>query len=164
MLLEEVHAQRDGQRRLGVELARARLRIGVDPLSLTVTPDRDGFLYIALAGSDGKSLYLLYPNALDERNAVRAGVPVTLPAPRWEIVANGPPGRNRLLVMVTDRPRDLTLLRGRPAGPFVQSLLDADGRTRLQWLLANGQDSDCTAGSSCSDAYASALAEVDEVP
>jgi len=165
-LLEQVHAQRDGQRRLGLQLDLATLRIGVDPLAMTITPDRDGYLYIALAGSDGRSLYLLYPNALDGAggaNAVRAGRPLTLPGASWEIVANGPPGRDRLLVMVTDRPRDLSLLRGRSAGPFVQTLLDGDGRSRLQWLLANGQDGGCEAGAACSDAFASALAEVDEV-
>ena len=166
-LLEQVHAQRDGQRRLGLQLDRTALRIGVDPLTMTITPDRDGYLYIALAGSDGQSLYLLYPNALDGAggaNAVRAGRPVTLPSTSWEIVANGPPGRDRLLVMVSDRTRELTLLRGRSAGPFVQTLLDGDGRSRLQWLLANGQDGSCAAGNACSDAFASALADVDEVP
>jgi hypothetical protein len=156
-----VHAQRDGRRRLTATLAAERLRIGRDALSLSVTPDRDGHLYVALAGSDGRSLYLLYPNALAEDNVVKAGQPITLPGARWQITADGPQGRNRLLVMLADSPRDWRALRGEPAGPFLKTLLDTDGRARLQGLLANRRDG-CAPG--CTDAFASVLLSVDEVP
>lgn len=166
-ILAEVHGQRDGQRRVVAAARQGRLRIGSDTLQLDVTPARDGYLYVALAGSDGRSLYLLYPNALDADNRVRAGQRVTLPGPRWELVAGGPPGTETLLVMVSDAPRDLAALAQEPSGPFVRTLLDADGRARLQWVLGNGTPRAGCGGPgapSCSDAFGSALLTVEAVP
>ena len=148
-------------------MRQPRLRIGVDALQLEVTPAHDGHLYVALAGSDGQSLVLLYPNELAPDNRVRAGQRVSLPGPGWEIVAGGPPGPETLLVMVSDAPRDLGRLAREPAGPFVKSLLDEAGRARLQGVLGNGTPSaGCgRAGApSCSDAFGSALLQVETVP
>ena len=55
----------------------------------------------------------------------------------WRLVAGGPPGTNRLLVAVTDRPRDPALLAGAAVGPFMLAPDDVDGRRRLQQLLAD---------------------------
>lgn len=174
MVLREIHQQRDGGRQLAIS-HRTRLRIDKDKLDLTLTSPQDGYLYIALAGSDNKSLYLLYPNALDADNAVKAGEAVKLPRKDWEIVAGGPAGTDTLLVMVTDSPRKLDTLKGETVGPFMQTLLDAQGKAQLQWLLTNS----ATAGSQecagpertrnlqvtrrCSDAFASALLKIEEV-
>lgn len=65
-------------------------------------------------------------------------------------MAGGPPGTNRLLVAVTDRPRAPALLAGTPAGPFTQAPDDGDGRRRLQRLLAD-------------TAFGAATVDVDEV-
>lgn len=165
-MLAEVHRQRDGARPLALTLARDRLRIGVDPLSLTVTSPRDGHLYLVLAGSDGQSLYLLYPNELARDNRVRAGQAVTLPGPSWEIVAGGPPGTETVLALVTDAPRDLGGLAAEKTGPFMKTLLDGQGRARLQAVLANGTPAaGCgkPGAPSCSDAFAAALVRVESV-
>ncbi len=148
-VLEQIHAQRDSKRRVQVQLASERLRIGRDTLDFAVTSSHAGHLYIAMLGTDGQSLTLLFPNQLDGRHQVAAGETLLLPRPHWRLTAGGPAGRNTLLVMVTDTPRDLTQLGGAPAGPFVQPLTDARGRAQLQWLLA-------------SDAFGSALVQVAE--
>ncbi len=143
-----------------------KLKIGKDPLQLDITPAKDGHLYIALAGSDGKSLYLLYPNDLAKDNAVKAGQKISLPSKGWEIVAGGPAGTETLLVMVTDAPRDLSGLAQEKAGPFMKSLLDGEGRSRLQFVLSNGTPAaGCgTAGKPpCSDAFGAALVKVQTV-
>jgi hypothetical protein len=166
-LLTEVYAQRDGNRPLAASLRRPRLRIGSDALELDVTPSRDGWLYLALAGSDGQSLYLLYPNDLAGDNQVRAGRRVSLPDPRWEIVPGGPAGTETLLVMVSDAPRDLGALAREKFGPFMRSLLDRQGRARLQWVLGNGTPgAGCGKPGSapCSDAFGAALLQVETVP
>jgi hypothetical protein len=165
--LTEVYAQRDGNRPLAASLRRPRLRIGSDALELDVTPSRDGWLYLALAGSDGQSLYLLYPNDLAGDNQVRAGRRVSLPDPRWEIVPGGPAGTETLLVMVSDAPRDLGALAREKFGPFMRSLLDRQGRARLQWVLGNGTPgAGCGKPGSapCSDAFGAALLQVETVP
>lgn len=164
-MLAEVHQQRDGSRQLAVELPATRLRIG-DPLRLTVTPPREGYLYLALAGSDGQSLYLLYPNRLASDNRVRAGVPLTLPTAGWRMEAGGPPGVDTLLVMVTDSPRPLDSLGAEKVGPFMKTLLDPQGRARLQALLSQGQAGCTTSGAGagrCTDAFASALVKLETV-
>ncbi|MDO9092444.1 MAG: caspase family protein [Rubrivivax sp.] len=165
-ILAELHQQRDGSRRVVATVRQPQLKIGTDTLQLDITPARDGHLYVALAGSDGKSLYLLYPNDLAQDNRVRAGQRVSLPGPGWEVVAGGPVGTETLLVMVTDAPRDLAALGQEKSGPFMKTLLDADGRARLQWILANGtpaQDCGKAGHASCSDAFGAALLQVEAV-
>lgn len=163
-LLQELHSQRDGERGLVATTRKQRLKIGVDALEIDVTPQRDGYLYIAQAGSDGQSLYLLYPNELASDNKVRAGQRVALPGRNWELVAGGPAGTETLLVMVTDAPRDLSALAQEKSGPFMKTLLGGDGRARLQWILSNGTPGkDCgkPGAPSCSDAFGSSLLKVD---
>lgn len=165
-ILAELHAQRDGGRAVTASSRQPKLKIGKDLLQLDITPAKDGHLYIALAGSDGKSLYLIYPNDLAKDNAVKAGQKLTLPGKGWEIVAGGPAGTETLLVMVTDAPRDLTSLAQEKAGPFMKSLLDGEGRSRLQWVLSNGTPAEgCgKAGKpACSDSFGAALVKIQSV-
>lgn len=174
-ILATVNAQRDGARVVRVKLDRTQLKVGKDKLSFTVTSKRDGYLYVALAGSDQKSLYLLYPNTLDRNNAIQANQPVTLPRQAWQVTASGPAGADTLLVMVTDSPRQLDDLKAVKDGPFMKTLLDADGRSQLQRVLstsANGSEAQCQQTESqrnasmakhCSDAFGAVLATVQEV-
>lgn len=165
-ILSELHEQRDGSRRVVAAARQPRLKIGVDTLQIDVTPARDGHLYVALAGSDGKSLYLLYPNDLATDNRVRAGQRLSLPGPGWEVVSGGPAGTETLLVLVTDAPRDLSALGREKAGPFMKTLLDPEGRARLQWILSNGTPAkDCgkPGSASCSDAFGAALLTVQAI-
>lgn len=161
-ILSLLHAQRDHKRDLRVVSSRSRLRIGVDPLDLSITSANDGYVYVAMAGSDGQALTLLFPNDLDRDNRISKGQNLLLPRPQWQFTAAGPVGRDRLLVMVSDGPRDLAALQaaGRE-GPFVRTLLDAKNRARVQWLLASR-----AAGCSrqpCGDAFAAALLDLEEV-
>ena len=165
-ILTELHGQRDGGRRLVATTRQPSLKIGVDLLTIDVTPSRDGYLYIAQAGSDGRSLYLLYPNELATDNRVRGGQRLALPGKGWEVVAGGPPGTETLLVVVTDAPRNLAALAQEKAGPFMKTLLDEEGRARLQWIFSNGtpaQDCGKAGASSCSDAFGAALLKIQTV-
>jgi len=172
-MLQQIHAQRDGARQLKVVLQQNSLRIGHDKLQLSVSAEQDGYLYIALAGSDNKSLYLLYPNKLDQDNLLHAGETLKLPARNWQIDAGGPAGHDHLLVMLTDAPRQLEQLKAVPSGPFMQTLLDTQGRSLLQQVLSNSanQHDEACSGSlrnlqvsrRCSDAFASALLDVREI-
>lgn len=174
-ILASVNAQRDGARSVQVKASPAQMKIGKDKLNFTVTSKRDGYLYVALAGSDQKSLYLLYPNALDGNNAIQANKPVTLPRPGWEVMAGGPAGTDTLLVLVTDSPRRLDDLKATKEGPFMKTLLDSAGRSQLQRVLstsANDSQAQCQRADQqrsanqalhCSDAFGSSLLTVKEV-
>ncbi len=158
-LLGQIHEQRDSKRSVAVQATRERLRIGTDALGFSVRSSHAGQVYVALLGSDGQTLTLLFPNALDSANSIAAGETLTLPRPNWTLTA----GTDTLLVLVTDGPRDFGALPGGRAGPFVQPLTDAHGRAQLPWLLGTNlrQGAGC-AGSSCSDAFGSALLSLEE--
>ncbi len=169
--LRQMFDQRDAKRRVLVGAASNKLKIGQDALDLTVQSDRAGFVYVAMAGSDNKSVYLLFPNDLDQNNKIAAGQQLQLPRPNWRVKAAGPPGVDHLLVLVADGPRDLSTLSGNKAGPFVTSLNDASGRARLGALMTNsslGQGQDCVtadrrANPQCSDAYGASLVKIEEI-
>ena len=173
-LLRQLHGQRDATRTLDVQTPSTRLRINQDPLRLTIQSPRDGYLYLALAGSDQNSLYLLYPNSADGNNLIKAGESVTLPRPHWRVTAGGPKGVDTLLTIVTDSPRDLSQLKGDKAGPFVKTLLTPEGKSSLHLFLGNSENADqavCQQGgrqrnlqvaAACSDAFASHLLTLEE--
>ena len=170
--LRQMFDQRDAKRRVQVSLNKDALQIGKDALELTLQSDRAGYVYLALAGSDNQSVYLLLPNDLDSNNKIEAGQKLVLPRANWRVAAGGPAGTDHLLVIVSDAPRDLSALAANKAGPFVTSLNDADGRAQLGALMSTsrlGNTAVCQSApkrqknTACSDAYGAALISVEEV-
>lgn len=170
--LKRMFDQRDGKRKIEVTAAKSQLKIGQDTLDFSVKSDRAGYLYVAMAGSDNKSLYVLFPNDLDKNNRITAGQTVSLPRPNWKVRSNGPEGSNQLLVFVTDGPRDLSSLSKNKAGPFTVSLNNPDGRAELGALMSQsviGGNAACSAASTrasnphCSDAFGAVMLRIDEV-
>ena len=170
--LRQMFEQRDAKRRVQVTLGKDKLKVGQDAFDFSVQSERAGYVYVALAGSDNKSVYMLFPNDLDKDNRIEAGQQLLLPRPSWRVTADGPPGTDNLLVLVTDAPRDLGALAANKAGPFVASLNDAQGRAQLGALLttaSSGASQACgnTASrkkdSLCSDAYGASMVSVEEI-
>ncbi len=170
--LQQLFDQRDAKRSVQVLASSAALKIGQDVLDVTVQSDRAGYVFLAMAGSDDKSLYLLFPNDLDQNNKIEAGQKMQLPRPNWRVKAAGPPGRDSLLVLVADGPRDFSSLAANKAGPFVTSLNDTQGRARLGALISASsrvETPDCKAsgprrsGAECSDAYGAAMINIEEI-
>ena len=171
--LQQMFDQRNAKRQVNVTLTKRDLVIGKDALEFSVQSDRAGYVYAALAGSDGKALYMLFPNDLDQNNRIEAGQTLKLPQGNWRIKSSGPAGTNHLLVMVADAPRDLTALGGRKSGPFLTSLNDAAGRAQLGALMTTSKlvsSQVCLTAAAaknnplCSDAYGASLVQVREVP
>ena len=170
--LRQMFDQRDAKRNIQVAAGSTLLRIGQDALEFSVQSDRAGYVYVAMAGSDNKSMYLLFPNDLDQNNKIEAGQKLQLPRPNWRVRAAGPAGKDHLLVMVADGPRDLAALGAQRAGPFMTSLNDPQGRAQLGALMTTSSlvtSQACTNSAArqgnvlCSDAYGAALFNVDEV-
>lgn len=164
-LLLQLHAQRDSKRRVDLLPDAPRLRIGSDALGLAVRSSHAGHVHVLMAGTDGRSLTLLFPNALDADNRIAAGQTLMLPRPAWRLVAGGPAGRDRLLVLVTDAPVDLSALPALPAGPFMQPTLDLSGRGALQRVFAlagAGWPPGPGAAAGRSDAFGAAWLDIDE--
>jgi hypothetical protein len=170
--LRQMFDQRDAKRRVQVTLGKGKLRIGQDELDLIVQSDRAGYVYVALAGSDNKSVYMLFPNDLDQNNKIEADQQLLLPRPNWRVKAAGPLGTDNLLIVVADAPRDLNALANNKAGPFVTSLNDAQGRAQLGALLTTSSSASnkaCASTASrkknrlCSDAYGASIVAVEEI-
>ena len=171
--LKQMYDQRNAKRKVRVTLTKDQLVIGKDALEFAVQSDRAGYVYAALAGSDGKALYMLFPNDLDQNNRIEAGQTLKLPQGKWRIKSSGPVGTNHLLVMVADAPRDLQPLSAKKEGPFMTSLNDASGRAQLGALLTSSKaistavcQNTVSAKNNplCSDAYGASLVSIREVP
>jgi hypothetical protein len=171
--LKQMYDQRNAKRKVRVTLTKDQLVIGKDALEFSVQSDRAGYVYAALAGSDGKALYMLFPNDLDQNNRIEAGQTLKLPQGKWRIKSSGPVGTNHLLVMVADAPRDLQALSSKKEGPFMTSLNDAGGRAQLGALLTSSKaistavcQNTVSAKNNplCSDAYGASLVSIREVP
>ncbi|NBW67962.1 MAG: DUF4384 domain-containing protein [Betaproteobacteria bacterium] len=171
--LKQMYDQRNAKRKVRVTLTKDQLVIGKDALEFSVQSDRAGYVYAALAGSDGKALYMLFPNDLDQSNRIEAGQTLKLPQGKWRIKSSGPVGTNHLLVMVADAPRDLQALSAKKEGPFMTSLNDASGRAQLGALLTSSKaistavcQNTVSAKNNplCSDAYGASLVSIREIP
>ena len=171
--LKQMYDQRNAKRKVRVTLTKEQLVIGKDVLEFSVQSDRAGYVYAALAGSDGKALYMLFPNDLDQNNRIEAGQTFKLPQGKWRIKSSGPVGTNHLLVMVADAPRDLQALSAKKEGPFMTSLNDAGGRAQLGALLTSSKaistavcQNTVSAKNNplCSDAFGASLLSIKEIP
>lgn len=171
--LRQMFEQRDAKRKVQVSVNQSSLKIGKDALEFSVQSDRAGYLYIALSGSDNKSLYLLFPNDLDQTNKIESGQKLQLPRPNWRVKAGGPAGTDNLLVILADAPRDISKLAASKAGPFMVSLNDANGRAQLGALMTSskaGGEAQCLGAAArsnpamCSDAYGAVMVSVEEAP
>ncbi len=158
--LKDIESQRNPKRVVDVKLARSSLKIGKDALDLKIKSNHDGYLYMVLLGSDAKSFYVLFPNGLDSENRVQAGKTMTFPRPDWSIMANGPEGRDQLLVMVSDSPRKLDqLVMAAPSAnePFTYTLNDISGRSALiDFLVGSGVNGN-------SESFGAKLVSIQEV-
>jgi hypothetical protein len=170
--LRQMFDQRDAKRKITVSLAKAQLKIAQDTLEMSVQSDKPGYVYVALAGSDNKSVYMLFPNDLDQNNKIEAGQTLQLPRANWRVKAGGPAGNNNLLVFVADGPRDLSQLGAGKVGPFSSSLNDVEGRAKLGALMGTSRlvtSQACESASNrknnplCSDAFGAAMVSVEEV-
>lgn len=159
--MQEIYQQRDPRRKLDVAVAGKELRIGQGKLSMTVKSAAAGYLYAVLLGSDEKSFYLLFPNKIDQDNRIKPNQVIRLPRPSWQITAAGPEGTDRLLVVVSQSPRDAKIFvpdESGGGGTFTFAVADLQNRRRLiDFFVGDGVTGRSTAMSA-------ALLEIKEIP
>jgi len=109
---------RDDKRLVELLASKTTLKINQDRLDFRIKSREAGFLYLLMAGSDGKTYDILFPNKLDPDNRIKAGETVELPRSNWRLLAGGPEGKNTVLAIVSNTPRDFSSLRGQSVGPF----------------------------------------------
>jgi len=111
--LHELHASRDPNWAVSLTSDKARYRIKQEPIVLRVSSERDGYLYLLQHTEENRDVCLLFPNTLDQKNRLTAGVVgLTLGnGPGWFIVPEGMRGggggRDTFTAVVTSRPLNL---------------------------------------------------------
>ena len=135
-VVQEIYRQRDAKWTVQAVSGRNRVKIRDLLPDWSVTSDRDGYLYVVMVGSDRQSLYLLFPNDLDQDNRMAAQRSVTIPRPQWALRAAGPAGADEILAIVTDGLRDLSALACTKTVNFTKPLTDAAGRAQPQRVVA----------------------------
>ncbi len=171
--LNDIYNNRDDRRLVTLTAAKSSLKIGRDNLDFTLSSREGGYVYLMMVGSDGQTFDLLFPNQLDRNNLIEVGGSMRLPRPAWQLSAEGPPGKDTLLAIVTDSPRDFSEAGLKPSGPF--SAVAAVAAKDIQLVTSGGAQAaaaECADPSatrnisikkSCSTGYAAALLTVEEV-
>ncbi|MFP5441568.1 MAG: DUF4384 domain-containing protein [Gammaproteobacteria bacterium] len=161
-VFEEIHDGRDPRRRVEVEVSHPRMTICRDKLEFTVRSSHPGHVYVLQLGSDGETFNLVFPNDISNRgNRLAAGETLRVPGDLgFEITAMGPPGTDRVLVLVSDKPRSFSRLKRVDGGGIAAFDTDAAGRIALTRALKRV---DC-AQKDCQSAYGAALVEIEEIP
>ncbi len=173
--LADVANNRDDHRVVRLTASKPAFKVGVDEVGFTLNSSHAGYVYLLMVGSDGKAFDMLFPNQLDSANAIDAGQTIQLPRPAWQIKASGPAGKNYLLEIVAESPRDFSKIGMQPAGPF--SMVAANQSSSKDIQLVSGTSS--SAGASecseppakrtlqvqrrCSNAYGAAMVVLEEV-
>ena len=95
---------------VGLKLSATEVKTG-DAITTEVSSGTAGFVYLFQMGTEGQTLNLIFPNAMDGANYIAAGTSLGLPRPGWRMSARGPAGVGHILAVVTDKPLDLLALQ-----------------------------------------------------
>ena len=167
-VLHDIHANRDARRQVRLTPDKPAYAVGKDRIRFSLASSHPGYVYLLMAGSDGKQFDLLFPNKKDDRNLIKANETWNLPRPGWAFRASGPAGRDQLLVLVSDQPRDFSALGLQPAGPFSSLVTSPISARNLQ--IVSGGDAqalpteclDHAEAAECSNLYGADLIELIE--
>ncbi len=156
--INDIHGQRDRRVEVTLRPTAGTYKIGRDSIGLSVTSSIDGFLYLLILGSDQTSFYMLFPNGIDNQNAIKAGVALRLPRPQWTIRPAGPAGQDHLLAIVTRQPlalQDMGWTKASAVSPFAMTSASPQGRRTLVEFM--------TSAALRGDTYGAAMTVVEEV-
>ena len=140
--------------------AKNELRVGKDSLAFSVTAEHAGYVNVLLLGPDG-SLIQLFPNSKATDNRIAAGQTIKLPGASWPLEASEPLGAEHFLVVVSEKPRDYSMLSTErdylflklPTGPRADAFVASWNRSTP--LLLGAAPKDCQ-DAAC-DAYGAAV-------
>ncbi|MBL8473202.1 MAG: DUF4384 domain-containing protein [Rhodocyclaceae bacterium] len=147
-----IQAGTSGEFPVDLKVLRHSLKKGVDTLEFSLLSKQTGFLYVYLRDIDGE-IVRIFPNEFDSFNELKAGTPLTLPSPDWELKAPPNAGSMELLAVVS------AARRSNPAGARRkngQSAFLGYGKIdnpSADELLGNVN---CGVAASCSNKYGSA--------
>lgn len=164
--LDDVFEGRDRGHSVTALMDQATVKIGKDKLRFRLTSSKPGYLYVLMVGTDGNSLNLLFPNAIDKNNKINAGKEISLPRPGWAMVAGGPEGTDNFVAIVSENPRDFTAAGLKKVDPFAEFPLDVAATIAK---ASKGSPTPfagkavCNAATTCTEAYGATSFAISEV-
>jgi hypothetical protein len=173
--LQDIYSNRDDRRLVSLQASKPAFKVGADTVEFTLSSSHPGFIYLLMVGSDGKSFDMLFPNTIDQNNAIEAGQALKLPRPSWQIKAGGPSGKDHLLAVVADSPRDFSRVGMQPVGPFSMVAASAAASKDIQLVTTTSAVAgtmECAEAPAkrslvvqqrCSNAYGAAMMVLEEV-
>lgn len=157
-LLADIHAGRDGRRRVILETSRAAG--GSAGVALSLRTDATGYLYL-IATDAGGDFRVLYPTAEERDNRLRPGTSFSWPRSGGVQFARG----TRILALVADNEHDLAPLLAPAARAARREALFRFAVTSVRAnsapCLASGSARNLSLARACSSAYGSALINLD---
>ena len=165
--LDEVFEGRERNHAVTVSTEKAQTRIGKDLLRFRIRSAKAGYVYLLMVGTNRSDFFLLFPNAVDKNNNIKAGEQFDLPRPEWKMVAEGPPGTDHFVVIVSDRPRDFSAAGLAAVDPFAEFPLDQAARLYSDYTgstpLFAGKAICPVSMRNCSESYGAAMFSIEEI-
>ena len=165
--IDDVFEARDRDRAVTVSLEAAQVPIGKGELRFSIRSSKPGYVYLLMVGTDRSQFWLLYPNAYDSDNRIAAGEQLSLPRGKWRMRAEGPPGTNQFVALVSDAPRDFHGAGLKELAPFAEFPLATAAllppSPAGQGPLFAGKPVCPAATPECSAAYGAAVFSIAEV-
>ena len=106
---------------VSLALSPTELRPG-EQMRAQVSAARAGYLYLYQLATDGKTLTLVFPNAVDGANHVAAGT-TALPRNNWRMTSKGPAGVAYFVAVLAEKPQNLQTIDA----AVQQGRIDTDG-------------------------------------
>lgn len=165
-LFEQILAGRDARRVVTATADTAQVGIGRGTPRFSVGSSAPGYLYVLKLAAGTEDVVLVFPNLADQKNRIGPEKPLVQPSATWSKPAEGPPGIDRYVAIVSEQPRDFAMLDARPRGAF--KVFEAGSLARLQRGYAGAAPllagkAVCPVGGSCSQDYGAAAFSIEKI-
>jgi serine/threonine protein kinase len=167
--LDDIFQARNRDHAVTVSIEQAQVRIGVDQLRFGIRSSRPGYVYVLMVGTDRSQFWLLYPNSLDANNSIEAGQQLDLPGPKWRMVAEGPPGTDQFVAIVSESPRDFSSAGLKKLAPFAEFPMSTAAQVQsassgTNPVFAGRAKCESAQKEECPQAFGAAVFSIAEIP
>jgi serine/threonine protein kinase len=165
-MLDDVFAGRSRPHAVAAAAEKAQVRVGRDHLRFSVSSSKAGYVYVLEVGTNRSDFHLLFPNTADNNNRITPGKTLKLPGPQWAMTAQGPPGTDQFIAIVSDEPRDFKGLGAQADDVFTKFPLDVGAQLYAGYSGATplyAGKAVCSAAADCSQSYGAALFSIEEI-
>jgi serine/threonine protein kinase len=167
-VLDSIFQARNRDHAVTVSVEKAQVQIGKDRLHFSIRSSKPGYVYLLMVGTDRSQFWLLFPNAIDNDNAIAAGKQLDLPRAGWRMGAEGPAGTDQFVVMVSDSPRDFQGAGLKDRNPFAEFPLTEAARLQRAHggpvpVFAGKASCHGTRTDACSASFGAAVFSIEEI-